>query len=166
MSGPKENFRDCIGWEGGGSSFVVERGKIMEFAAAVLDDSAEYRDQAAARKAGFDDVPVPVTFPQSAGLQAPPDRGGSTALRLMAEGYIDRRYLLHGEQEFEYYRPLVPGERLSGKDKLVDAYRKESDNGRTMTFFVLETAYTGEDARPAFASRTILIENFPPRKPS
>jgi acyl-coenzyme A thioesterase PaaI-like protein len=75
---------------------------------------------------------------------------------LMANGGI----ILHGEQEFNYHRPVVAGDVLVGEGKVVDAYQKES-KGRTMTFVVVETAWsdrtTGE---PVCTSRMNIIHRI------
>jgi acyl dehydratase len=72
---------------------------------------------------------------------------------LMAKGGL----ILHGEQEFEYHRPVYVGDVLSGEGKIVDAYTKES-KGKTMTFVVTETVWkddkTGE---PVVTSRFNVI---------
>jgi acyl dehydratase len=58
---------------------------------------------------------------------------------LMAQGGL----VLHGEQEFEYHRPVVVGDVLLSEGSITDAYEKES-RGKTMTFLVSETRYTEE----------------------
>ena len=72
---------------------------------------------------------------------------------LMAKGGL----ILHGEQEFTYHRPVFAGDVLEGKGLVVDAYQKES-KGKTMTFVVVETAWsdsaTGE---PVCTSRMNII---------
>jgi len=65
--------------------------------------------------------------------------------------------ILHGEQEFEYFRPVVVGDVLLGEGTVKDAYTKDS-KGKTMTFIVTETqwkdATTGE---PVVTTRFNLI---------
>ena len=72
---------------------------------------------------------------------------------LMANGGL----ILHGEQEFTYHRPVFGGDVLEGTGLVVDAYQKES-KGKTMTFVVVETAWsdraTGE---PVCTSRMNII---------
>jgi hydroxyacyl-ACP dehydratase HTD2-like protein with hotdog domain len=58
----------------------------------------------------------------------------------MGELYGKGALILHGEQEFEYHRPLVVGDVLSGEGKIVDLYEKETDSA-TMTFIVIETVW-------------------------
>jgi hydroxyacyl-ACP dehydratase HTD2-like protein with hotdog domain len=65
--------------------------------------------------------------------------------------------VLHGEEEFEYHRPLVVGDVLEGEGKVTDIYEKES-KGKTMTFLVTENVF--KDARtgePVVTTRMNLI---------
>ncbi len=64
--------------------------------------------------------------------------------------------VLHGEQDFEYHRPIVVGDVLHNEGKVVDYYTKES-NGRTMTFIVTEDVYTDETGEKVVTSRMNLL---------
>lgn len=82
--------------------YEVSRVKIREFADAIGDSNPVYRDQEAAKAAGHPDVIAPPTFPivvslGGAGL-ADPDLGLNYAM------------VVHGEQRFEYTRPLRAGD--------------------------------------------------------
>ena len=72
---------------------------------------------------------------------------------LMKQGGL----ILHGEEEFEYHRPLVVGDVLEGEGKVTDIYEKDS-RGKTMTFLVTENLFkdakTGE---PVLTTRMNLI---------
>jgi acyl dehydratase len=97
----------------------VERGAIRRFAEAVGDPSPLYRDAAAARDAGFDDIPAPPTFP--------------TAFRPEEEPAwtrdLDRRRILAGETSFTYERPVVAGMRLECRVRFVAVDVKKSTRG-------------------------------------
>jgi len=45
------------------SVVVVERGPVSFFADAVVDDNPVYKDPAAAKDEGFENIPVPPTYP-------------------------------------------------------------------------------------------------------
>ena len=47
---------------------------------------------------------------------------------VMGELYAKGALVLHGEQEFEYHRPIVVGDVLVGEGKIVDVYEKETDS--------------------------------------
>lgn len=148
--------RSLIGTSTGKTRVVVERAPVAVFASAVKDASPVYRDASAAAEAGLDAIPVPPTFPfvmdhwgrypelQGDLGEAPRFSPVATVIGpLMQQGGI----ILHGEQEFDYARPVVVGDVLVGEGVLADLYEKES-NGRTMTFVVVETTWrddlTGE----------------------
>jgi acyl dehydratase len=154
-----------IGKPTGAHKVRVERGPVSFFAKAVLDDNAVYRDPKAATDAGFDDVPAPPTFTfamQHMGafgeLQPPDPTGGTNPMHaVMGELYGKGALILHGEQEFEYHRPMVVGDVLSGEGTIVDLYEKETDSA-TMTFIVIETVWRdGSNGEPVVTERFNLI---------
>lgn len=140
--------RTLIGKPAGRARVVVERGPVANFARAVHDDDPAYLDPAAAAAAGLAAIPVPPTFPfamehwgRFPELQ-PGQEGQVNAIAevigpLLGGGGV----LLHGEQSFEYERPVLVGDVLDGATTVVDVYEKES-KGRTMTFLVLETVWS------------------------
>jgi hypothetical protein len=69
--------------------------------------------------------------------------------------------VLHGEQEFEYHRPILAGDVLVGEGKVTEAYEKETGSA-LMTFVVSETTWmddkTGE---PVVTTRFNLIHRAP-----
>jgi N-terminal half of MaoC dehydratase len=104
---------DIAEWE-----FIVENGKVREFARAVHDDSAG--DMA------------PPTFPVCV--------TAAYVERLVADILkLDRRRTVHGEQEYEYLRPLRPGDRLRCRARVVEDYVKDGKRGGRMRFIVCET---------------------------
>ncbi|TDD39774.1 MaoC family dehydratase [Actinomadura sp. KC06] len=82
--------------------YEVSRVKIREFADAIGDHNPIYRDQEAAKAAGHPDVIAPPTFPIvvsfGGNALADPDLGLNYAM------------VVHGEQRFEYVRPLRAGD--------------------------------------------------------
>jgi acyl dehydratase len=153
-----------IGKPTGTTVVTVERGQLAVFATAVKDESPIYRDRVAAAEAGLAGIPAPPTYPfvmGNFGVFPERQRDGGTSDNpmaevlgpLMAKGGI----ILHGEQEFTYRRPVFAGDELIGEGTVVDAYEKES-RGKTMTFVVVETAWsdlaTGE---PVCTSRMNII---------
>jgi acyl dehydratase len=130
---------------------VIERAPVAAFATAVTDASPIYRDSRVADAAGFDDIPIPPTFTFAArhwgehpelqdGLEPVSDNAMAEVMgALMANGGL----ILHGEQSFEYHRPVVVGDVLRGEGRIADLYEKES-KGRTMTFLVVETSWIDE----------------------
>lgn len=139
---------------------VVERGKIAEFARAIEAASPVYYDRESAVMAGYPDVPVPLTFTRTAyfphnlveGIK-PPEFGIDLG--------FDAERTVHGEQTYEYDRPVVAGDVLDATTALVDVYTKGGSEGRTLTFAVLETSYTDADGVSAITERRMRIERGP-----
>lgn len=133
----------------------VDAGKVAEFADAVGDDDPVFRDPAVAAERGFEGIPAPPTFTRTAMFPRyrPPGVG-----RLGFDLGFDIRYELHGEQAYDYRRPVVVGDTLSGRTTLTDAYEREGQQGGTMTFAVLETEYVDADGDPVLTERETLIE--------
>lgn len=120
--------------------WVVERGKVAEFARAVLNENADY---------GKPDAIAPPTFPQTLSFwrtrQARPQSGGDQGR--------DMSRVLHGEQEFEYVRPLRAGDVLTATSRVIDEYEKEGKRGGTMRFVVSETQFTDANGEVVAYSR-------------
>ncbi len=138
-----------IGKPTGAWKVTVERGPVSKFAAAVCDNNAVYRDPGAARDAGFAAIPVPPTFTFAASFwgsfredQPPDPSGGDNPMhRVMGELFGKGALVLHGEQEFDYHKPILVGDVLDGFGKITDIYEKETD-AAVMTFVVVETKWT------------------------
>ncbi len=156
-----------IGKSTGTTVITVERGQLALFADAVKDDSPIYRDLTAATGAGLAGIPAPPTypfvmehfgaFPELQTAEAPVGNPmGEVLGPLMAKGGL----ILHGEQEFTYHRPVLAGDVLVGKGSVVDAYQKES-KGKTMTFIVVETAWSEQaTGEPVCTSRMNIIHRI------
>ncbi|HEX3813738.1 MAG TPA: MaoC family dehydratase N-terminal domain-containing protein [Mycobacteriales bacterium] len=86
--------------------YEVGRAKIAEFADAVGDPNPIYRDAAAARAVGHDDVIAPPTFAFLFTFRAARALIDDPALGL------DYSRVVHGEQRFVYDRPVRAGDQL------------------------------------------------------
>jgi hypothetical protein len=128
------------------AEWVVERGKIAEFAHACLNTSDVYKAA---------DAVAPPTFPQSMALWRA--RTGRAAAGPGREG-LDMRRVLHGEQEFEYARPLRAGDVLTATSHVKDEYEKEGKRGGTMTFIVSETVFRDQNGEIVAYSRGTTIQ--------
>jgi acyl dehydratase len=94
--------------------YEVSRVKIAEFADAIGDPNPLYTDSAAARAAGHPDVIAPPTFPvvisMAAGVRAIGDPGLG----------LNYAMVVHGEQRFEYSRPLRAGDVVTAEVTIAD----------------------------------------------
>lgn len=136
--------KSVIGTEMGTTSFPVERGKIREFAGAVLDDNPVYLDE--------ERPPAPPTFTMTVAFW-PRGSGGD----LPSIG-LDFARLLHAGQEFEYLGEVRAGDTLTGRSKISDVYTKEGRRGGTMTFMVSETTFSNQRGEDVVVSRNVIVE--------
>ena len=104
---------------------VVERGKIAEFAEAMLSDEPAYRGP---------DAIIPPTFLTSAARWAPPG--------VRVNVGFDRKRLLHGEQEYVFHGDLpAAGDELTAQERVVDRFAKPGKRGGEMRFATVVTEY-------------------------
>jgi acyl dehydratase len=130
--------------------FRVERGKIKEFADAIGDPSPVYRDPEAARKAGFPGIPAPPTLLRTFLYETPDSRN--------ALGVKDWSYIVHGEQEFEYLAPVVAGDVLTARDKIVSMVEKDSKRAGKLQIAVIETTFVNQRGETVQVARRTLVE--------
>jgi acyl dehydratase len=136
--------RSLLGVWGPPSTMRVELGKIREFAKAVKDPSPAYRDG---------DAPIaPPTFLMTIAHWI----GDLGATRSAVK--LDYRRLLHGEQEFEYVRPIRAGDTLTFRSCTKDVYEKAGKRGGSMLFVVGETEFTNQRGEVVAYMRNVAIE--------
>jgi hypothetical protein len=90
--------------------------------------------------------------------EQPPDpTGGIDPMAEVMGGLMSKGGLiLHGEQSFEYHRPVVVGEKLEHKGVVKDLYEKPTGD-RTMTFLVVENTFSDEAGEPVVTATMNLI---------
>ncbi len=127
--------------------YEVSRVKIAEFADAIGDPSPVFRDRDAAVAAGYPDVIAPPTFPivvtmaSSGSAVADPELG------------INYAMVVHGEQRFEYTRPLRAGDVVTAQST-IESIREVGSNVLMNTRTELRTV-AGEHVCTAFS---IIVE--------
>jgi len=126
--------------------FRVERGKIKEFADAIGDPNPIYRDPGATTSG----VVAPPTFLRTF-LHEP--RTASEALKVK-----DWSYIVHGEQEFEYFAPVVAGDVLTANERIVSITEKESRRAGKLHIAVIETVFHNQRGEKVQVARRTLVE--------
>jgi acyl dehydratase len=86
--------------------YLVGREKIREFAGAIGAGDPAHHDVAAAKALGYPDLVAPPTFAVVATTEA------GRLLRDDPELGLDYSRVVHGDQRFEYTRPVVAGDEL------------------------------------------------------
>ena len=137
--------KDMIGRVLSTGSATVTADHVAAFARALGDENPSY------------------VGPVAHGLVAPPTYPIAFMIQAMAGGMaaflelgLDFMTLVHGEQEFEYARPIRTGETLTLVGRITDVYEKTGASG-TLDFVVVETEARDTDDRPVFFSRNTLI---------
>ncbi len=140
---------DAVGFETNETVHEVDRVSIKWFARAIGDTNPIYHSPEAAKREGYSDVPAPPTFPTTF-------RDEEDA-RLRDRVGFDFRKLVHGQQEYEMPRPLVAGDVLRIKTKVLDIYTKEGKSG-AMIMVVTETTGRRPDGSVAFVGRSTVVQ--------
>lgn len=135
--------------------YLVERGKIKEFANAIGDPNPLFRSPEAAEKAGLKQVAVPVTFPINHMLQLDSE---NIVVEMMQGLNMDAAKSVHGSCEFIYEREIHAGESFTGQFWIGNIYEKEGKRGGTMTFIEMEVRFTDCNNLPVFLIRNVFIE--------
>ena len=132
-------------------SATVGAENVAEFARALGDPNPLYVDAASARSGPFGTLVAPPTYPIAFMTQAM--AGGMETFLELGLNFMT---LVHGEQEFEYARPIRAGETLMLTGRIADVYEKTGSSG-TLDFVVLETEARDADGGLVFFSRNTLI---------
>ncbi len=142
-------------------SMTVEKNKIAEFVAAISqkDDTdrikAIYRDENAAKNAGYENIPIPPTFATNFVFWT----GGGLLATIRAVG-ADLNKLLHSEEEYEYYAPICAGDVITRKMKVVEMYDrgKKERKGWHAQVTILETEMINQRGELVLKARTTFME--------
>jgi acyl dehydratase len=138
--------RTLIGRESEPTVVEVEKGAIRRFAEALGDPNPLAQDEAAARAAGHAGLVAPPTFAVTLGWSE----------RFRHSLDLGTRSVLHGEQSFEYARPIVSGDRLLVKSRVADVQERAGASG-PMDVLVIEDEGRGEKGELVFKARSTFI---------
>ena len=127
---------DAIGKSFPPFEYEVGKEKIGEYARAVGEENPVYFNRAAAKEAGFRDVPAPPMF-------AVVFSSGSVAPALFdPEVELNFAMMVHGGQEFVWGEPVCAGDTISTVTTVKDISEKGG-----MGFYVFESVSTNQDGQ-------------------
>jgi acyl dehydratase len=138
--------RSLIGRESEPVVHEVEKGAIRRFAEALGDPNPVYVDEVAARAAGYASLVAPPTFPVAL----------TTNERFRHSLDLGTRSILQGEQQFEYTRPIVAGDRITVRSKVADVQERAGASG-PMDVIVVEDEGRDDKGELVFRTRAMLI---------
>jgi len=141
--------QSAVGITGEPFEMDVERGKVREFARAVMSKHPDYLDA---------QHPVsPPTFLMAMAFWTPPSSSPFSKVKL------DMRRVLHGEQEFIFHGPPPrAGMHLHAQTRVSEVYEKEGKRGGTMTFLVTTTEFRDDAGTLVAEARSTAIETGKP----
>ena len=144
--------RDMIGRLLSTGTATVAAEHIGAFSRALGDLNPRYLDPREAGGSGScGGIVAPPTYPIAFMTQAM--AGGMDTFLELGLNFMT---LVHGEQEFEYLRPVRAGETLALTGRVADIYEKSGSSG-TLDFVVLETEARDTEGELVFFSRNTLI---------
>lgn len=142
------NPKDWIGKEYPAFSVEVEKGRIKAFAQAIGEANPIHSDLEAAKKAGFSSLVAPPTFAFTIAMDA------GQSFNILADMGVSKTKSVHGEQHFTYHRPILAGDVISGRQKIVDMYDKK--NG-ALIFIVADVPLTNQRGEAVCDLRSVIV---------
>ncbi|HWR68866.1 MAG TPA: MaoC family dehydratase N-terminal domain-containing protein [Desulfomonilia bacterium] len=141
-----------VGREYAPVTWEVERGKIRELAKAIGDPNPIFQDREAAIKEGYKDTPAPPTY------LTVPMMWSSSMPFVITDLAINFMMVLHGEEEYEYYQEIYPGDVITSAPKVTAIEEKTSKSGRKMDMVTIEGLYTNQRGEKVAKARSLLVE--------
>ena len=138
--------RTLIGRESEPVVHDVEKGALRRFAEALGDPNPIYVDEEAARAAGYPALVAPPTFPVVLTVNE----------RFRHSLDLGTRSFLHSEQQIEYGRPIVAGDRITVKTRVADVQERAGASG-PMDILVLEDEGRDPQGAVVFRTRSTLV---------
>ena len=127
--------------------YEVSRVKVAEFAEAIGDPNPVFRDRAAAQAAGYPDVIAPPTFAVVVAMASSRTAVGDPGLGL------NYAMVVHGEQRFDYSRPLHAGDVVTAQST-ISAIREVG----SITMLTTETQIRTVDGEHVCTGFSTLVE--------
>ncbi|MFC2039240.1 MaoC family dehydratase N-terminal domain-containing protein [Chloroflexota bacterium] len=144
-----DKLRECIGMQSEPIVIEIEKGMIRRFAEAIEDSNPLWQDEEYARNARYGGIVAPPGF-----LMTVLMRGGP-AVEPPFEMPVTR--VLDGGGQWEYFKPVRPGDVLTLVNKLDDIRERQGRMG-TMVFLVNETTWKNQRNELVASCRSTLIK--------
>lgn len=139
------------------------RASIRYFAAALGDDNPLYRDDAFARHTRYGGVVAPPTLVCETNqvYDLPPDDDGYAGHTWALP--LPNCRMLRGGNEYEFFRPVRPSDRISATCRIADIYERQTARGGLLLFVISEVHYHNQAGELLATNRETLI--YQPREP-
>ena len=127
-------------------TLTVERDQVLQFADAIREDAAIFRHAEASKGAGYAEQVAPPTFITKVQIMS------SAQVVLDQDLGLNYMVVVHGEQEFEWSRPVVVGDVLTAVPRIADIYAKGPNE-----FLEVEAEVRDTSGQIVAVSRTTLL---------
>src|SRR4029453_2217691 len=126
--------------------FVIDRDHVVRFADAIGEEAPIFRDAQAAKELGYDEQLAPPTF--------------VTAMQIMTSGQVvldqelglNYSLVVHGEQEYEWRRPVKVGDKLRATPRIPDTHAQGPNE-----FLVIEADIKDGSGETVVIARSTLL---------
>jgi acyl dehydratase len=130
-----DEIRNTIGREFGPYMYEVEKGAIKKFAEAIGDTNPLWHDEKYAAESRYGSIIAPPTFLFSFRIDE--------VTQHMVELECGLENELNGGSEIEYFEPIRPGDVITVRARLVDAYERKGGSGKLL-FLPIEIMYENQ----------------------
>lgn len=137
-----------LGYELPVHTATVDEWRARFFAKAVGEPDPIYSDAAAAKAAGHRGLPLMPT------MLFCMEQGRPDGYKLVEDMGVKIAQLLHGEQHFDYVKPVYAGDALTFRTKITDIYDKK---GGALEFFERTTTITNQAGETVGRLRGIAV---------
>jgi acyl dehydratase len=127
----------------------VEPGRLRFFLDTLGETNPVYRDDAAAKAAGFADRPIPPTY-----LFCLEMIDSKDPFALLKALKVDIGRLLHGEQKFVYRAPIHVDDELTCQSSVTDVQQKK---GGALTLVDVTTRVTNQRGEPVADCVSVVV---------
>src|SRR5262245_19308008 len=125
---------------------TVARDEVLRFADAIGEDDPVFRDPESAGAAGQPDQLAPPAFVPKMQIMA------SAMVIVDQDLGLDYSRVVHGEQEYEWHRPIVVGDVLTATPRISDIYAKKSNE-----YLIIEAEIRDATGDVVVVSRATLL---------
>lgn len=140
--------RKWIGHVSAPSVLPIERSRLQFFAKVIGETNPIYTDRAAAQAAGYRDVVAPPTFIFAAELDS------GELENMLRDLEIPLARMLHGEQEFRYFKPVCAGDVVTVQSTVDDIFEKK---GGALEFVSITASAVDQDGERVAELRSVLV---------
>jgi len=134
-------------------TWLIERGKISELVGAIGDPNPIYRDTASARQEGYSNIVAPPTFSTVAVLWT------GVLFKAFEELKIPLNRILHAEQSYEYFDPIMAEDTLRGVLEVKSITERQGKAG-SMHYVMLETVYNNQYDHKVLKENMLIVERM------